>query len=181
MPIWPVHEAKARFSEFLDTCLRDGPQVVSRRGTEAAVLVPINQWRKLQALGQPTRKDLLLSDTARADLDIPPRGRRRRRVPEGVGCPRVSAGYQRRFGTAQAPSASGCCRLATRRARWHFLACCADHRRAAGRGGGDTNARRREGKENRVVDRPGRCHVERLADGCARHARLGSADGRTIR
>ena len=39
MHIWPVQDAKARFSEFLDTCLEDGPQVVSRRGIEAAVLV----------------------------------------------------------------------------------------------------------------------------------------------
>jgi hypothetical protein len=29
-------------------------------------------------------KDLLLSDTARADLDIPSRGNRRRRVPEAL-------------------------------------------------------------------------------------------------
>ncbi len=82
MHIWPVQDAKARFSEFLDTCLEDGPQVVSRRGTEAAVLVPIGQWRKLQAASQATLKDLLLSDTARADLDIPPRGKRHRREPE---------------------------------------------------------------------------------------------------
>jgi antitoxin Phd len=82
MHIWPVQDAKARFSEFLDTCLEDGPQIVSRRGAEAAVLVPIGQWRKLQAASRPTLKDLLLSDTARGDLDIPARGNRRRRVPE---------------------------------------------------------------------------------------------------
>ena len=82
MGIWPVQDAKARFSEFLDTCLEDGPQIVSRRGAEAAVLVPIGQWRKLQAASQPSLKDLLLSDTARADLDVPARGHRRRRVPE---------------------------------------------------------------------------------------------------
>jgi antitoxin Phd len=82
MGIWPVQDAKARFSEFLDTCLEDGPQIVSRRGAEAAVLVPIGQWRKLQAASQPSLKDLLLSDIARADLDIPARGRRRRRVLE---------------------------------------------------------------------------------------------------
>jgi antitoxin Phd len=81
MHVWPVQDAKARFSEFLDTCLEDGPQIVSRRGIEAAVLVPIGQWRKLQAASQPSLKDLLLSDTARADLDIPARGKRRRRVP----------------------------------------------------------------------------------------------------
>ena len=82
MHIWPVQDAKARFSEFLDTCLEDGPQIVSRRGAEEAVLVPISQWRKLVAANQPTLKDLLLSDTARADLDIPARGKHRRRVPE---------------------------------------------------------------------------------------------------
>ena len=48
MRIWPVQDAKARFSEFLDTCLEDGPQVVSRCGTEAAVLVAINQYRSFR-------------------------------------------------------------------------------------------------------------------------------------
>jgi prevent-host-death family protein len=84
MDVWPVQDAKARFSEFLDTCLEDGPQIVSRRGAEAAVLVPIGQWRKLLAASQPTLKDLLLSDTARADLDIPARGRHHRRAPEAL-------------------------------------------------------------------------------------------------
>jgi antitoxin Phd len=84
MHIWPVQDAKARFSEFLDTCLEEGPQIVSRRGAEAAVLVPIGQWRKLQAASQPSLKDLLLSDIARADLDVPARGKRRRRVLEAL-------------------------------------------------------------------------------------------------
>ncbi len=81
MPIWPVQDAKARFSEFLDTCLQQGPQVVSRRGAETAVLVPIDQWRKLNAAAQPSLKDLLLSASGRADLAIPPRGSYRRRAP----------------------------------------------------------------------------------------------------
>jgi len=38
---WQVQDAKARFSELLDTTLKKGPQVVSRRGVEAAALVPI--------------------------------------------------------------------------------------------------------------------------------------------
>lgn len=82
MHTWAVQDAKARFSEFLDTCLEDGPQVVSRRGAEAAVLVPISQWRKLQAAAKPTLKDLLLSDAAPVDLDVPVRGNRRRRLSE---------------------------------------------------------------------------------------------------
>ncbi|HEY7245681.1 MAG TPA: type II toxin-antitoxin system Phd/YefM family antitoxin [Xanthobacteraceae bacterium] len=41
MKSWPVQDAKARFSELLETCLREGPQLVTRRGEKAAVLVPM--------------------------------------------------------------------------------------------------------------------------------------------
>ena len=40
LPTWPVQDAKARFSELLDTCIAQGPQMVTKRGAEAAVLVP---------------------------------------------------------------------------------------------------------------------------------------------
>jgi len=53
MHTWPVQDAKARFSEFLDACLTEGPQMVTRRGTEAAVLVPIQAWRRLQQAAKP--------------------------------------------------------------------------------------------------------------------------------
>ena len=79
MRIWPVQDAKARFSEFLDACLADGPQMVTRRGAEAAVLVPAEQWRRLHASAQPSLKELLLSDEARTELLIPARGAARRR------------------------------------------------------------------------------------------------------
>ena len=62
--VWPVQHAKARFSELLDACQREGPQVVSRRGTEAAVLVPIEQWHRLQAAARPSLKQLLLASDA---------------------------------------------------------------------------------------------------------------------
>ena len=43
MQTWPVQDAKARFSEMLDTSLAEGPQVVTRHGKATAVLVPIRQ------------------------------------------------------------------------------------------------------------------------------------------
>jgi antitoxin Phd len=79
MQVWPVQDAKARFSEFLDSCLSEGPQMVTRRGAEAAVLVPIGEWRRLQSAARPTLKQMLLSDAARAELIVPARGRARRR------------------------------------------------------------------------------------------------------
>ena len=81
MKSWPVQEAKARFSEFLETCLREGPQLVTRRGQDAAVLIPLSEWERLTRAAKPTLKELLLTDIARADLNIPPRGKLRRRAP----------------------------------------------------------------------------------------------------
>jgi prevent-host-death family protein len=79
MRSWPVHDAKARFSEFLDACTAEGPQMVTKRGAEAAVLVPVDEWRRLQTAARPSLKQLLLSDEARVGLLIPPRGAARRR------------------------------------------------------------------------------------------------------
>ena len=79
MRAWPVQDAKARFSQMLETCLREGPQVVTKRGAEAAVLVPATHWRRLNHAAKPTLKELLLSDYARGNLNVPPRGGRRRR------------------------------------------------------------------------------------------------------
>lgn len=76
---WPVQDAKARFSELLDTSLREGPQMVTRRGAEVAVLVPIGEWKRLRDTGRPTLKELLLSDSPRGDIPMPRRGTLRRR------------------------------------------------------------------------------------------------------
>jgi prevent-host-death family protein len=77
--VWPAQEAEARFTELLETCLRDGPQLITRRAVEAAVLVPVAEWRRLSCSSKPTLKELLLTDTARGDLNIPSRRRWRRR------------------------------------------------------------------------------------------------------
>jgi antitoxin Phd len=77
--VWPVQDAKARFSELLDASLRDGPQVVTRRGVEAAVLVPIEEWRRLTQAARPTLKELLLSPASRFAVAVPERGKLRRR------------------------------------------------------------------------------------------------------
>jgi prevent-host-death family protein len=76
---WPVQDAKARFSEFLDACIHEGPQLVTRRGIEEAVLVPIAEWKRLLNSARPSLKKLLLSDMGRGDLVLPKRGSARRR------------------------------------------------------------------------------------------------------
>jgi prevent-host-death family protein len=76
---WQVQEAKARFSEFLEASLSDGPQIVTRRGVETAVLVRIEEWRRLEHTARPSLKELLLADEPRVDDFIPSRRRHRRR------------------------------------------------------------------------------------------------------
>ena len=82
MKSWPVQDAKARFSEFLEACLQDGPQMVTKRGREAAVLVPVSQWRRVHAAARPSLKELLLADAARSEELTAPRGLARRRPLE---------------------------------------------------------------------------------------------------
>lgn len=69
---WKVQDAKARFSEMLETCVTQGPQLVSKRGEITAVLVPIKEWERLQQAKKPALKELLLSnDYFRGEIEIP--------------------------------------------------------------------------------------------------------------
>lgn len=79
MPAWSVQDAKARFSEFLEACLSEGPQVVTKRGAEAAVLVPMHEWHRLQRAAKPSLKELLLAGQPRTGLVVPARGKAGRR------------------------------------------------------------------------------------------------------
>jgi len=81
MNAWQLQEAKARFSEFLDAALKKGPQVVTRRGVEAAVLVPIDEWHRLLRESRPDIKRLLLGPDPRFQNIVPKRGAWKRRPP----------------------------------------------------------------------------------------------------
>jgi prevent-host-death family protein len=62
---WQLQEAKQRFSELLRHARAHGPQVVTKHGEEVAVVVSIEDYRRLtEAL--PSFKEFLL---AAPDLD----------------------------------------------------------------------------------------------------------------
>jgi len=84
MNAWPVQDAKAHFSEMLDACLREGPQLVTRRGVEAAVLVPIDDWKRMQEASRPSLKQLLTADEARVEYLVAPRQPQTRRAPKPI-------------------------------------------------------------------------------------------------
>ena len=75
MHSWPVQDAKARFSELLETSLAEGPQLVTKHGKAAAVLVPIRQWDALQTTGKRALKQVLLDARAPTEIAVPARGK----------------------------------------------------------------------------------------------------------
>ncbi|MDE0394630.1 MAG: type II toxin-antitoxin system Phd/YefM family antitoxin [Gammaproteobacteria bacterium] len=77
---WRVQDAKARFSELLETSVAEGPQIVTKRGVETAVLVAIDEWRRMEQRARPELKELLLAPEARTDTLTPPRTKHRSRL-----------------------------------------------------------------------------------------------------
>lgn len=60
MHTWQLQEAKSRFSEVVDLSIKEGPQLVTRRGEEAVVILAVNDYRRLS--GQATNlMDCLLN------------------------------------------------------------------------------------------------------------------------
>ncbi|ENU32331.1 type II toxin-antitoxin system Phd/YefM family antitoxin [Acinetobacter parvus] len=83
MHTWSVQDAKAKFSELLECCTLEGTQLITKRGVQTAVLVPIEEWQRLTSAAKPSLKELLLSDEHRFEMDLPrSRQVKRRSIPE---------------------------------------------------------------------------------------------------
>jgi len=46
---WQLQEAKNKMSEVVDEAIRNGPQVITRRGVEVAVVLSYSEYRKMIA------------------------------------------------------------------------------------------------------------------------------------
>ena len=47
--VWQLQTAKQKLSELVDRAVAEGPQVISRHGSETAVVVSVRDYRKLTA------------------------------------------------------------------------------------------------------------------------------------
>jgi prevent-host-death family protein len=81
MTKWQLQDAKARFSELIDDTLEKGPQMVTRRGIDTAIVVSVDEWRRLKNEKQLTWKDVLLGEGPRFDIPLPERGTGKSRKP----------------------------------------------------------------------------------------------------
>jgi prevent-host-death family protein len=43
---WKIKDARANFSELIDRAMRDGPQLVTRNGKKAVVVVSAEDWER---------------------------------------------------------------------------------------------------------------------------------------
>ena len=68
MHTWQLQDAKSRFSEVVDLCLSEGPQLVTRRGQDAVVVLAAKDYRRLS--GSSALKELLLNAPRGEALDI---------------------------------------------------------------------------------------------------------------
>lgn len=59
MAIWQIHEAKSRLSEVIDEAGTHGPQIITRHGTERAVILSMTDYHALTA-HKPNLRDYLL-------------------------------------------------------------------------------------------------------------------------
>ncbi len=83
MKTWQLQEAKAKLSHVIDLAETDGPQIITRRGVETAVVVPISEWRAVQSKDPkpPMTMLELLQSGPRFEMILPKRGSLRMRKP----------------------------------------------------------------------------------------------------
>ena len=59
MAVWQVQEAKTRLSELIEEANTEGPQIITRHGSEHAVVLSITDYRAL-TIPQENLRDYLL-------------------------------------------------------------------------------------------------------------------------
>ena len=80
MSTWQLQKAKAKFSELIDLAQTDGPQIITRRGVETAVILPIDEWHRLKP-GSNEALFKVLQAGSHFDIPSPKRGQHKHRKP----------------------------------------------------------------------------------------------------
>ncbi len=67
---WQVQDAKNRFSALVDQALRHGPQIITRRGTEAVVVLSVKDYARLTEQKESLVNFFRESPLRGVDLDL---------------------------------------------------------------------------------------------------------------
>ncbi len=68
--VWQLQEAKNKLSEVVDEALTDGPQVITKRGVETAIVLSYADYRKLLLSQQKLSDFFRESPLAGVELDL---------------------------------------------------------------------------------------------------------------
>ncbi|MFZ2738911.1 MAG: type II toxin-antitoxin system Phd/YefM family antitoxin [Burkholderiaceae bacterium] len=66
MQTWQLQDAKSHFSQVVDITIKQGPQLVTRRGQDAVVILSASDYRRM--IGVPSLLSTLLSGPRGAPL-----------------------------------------------------------------------------------------------------------------
>lgn len=67
---WQLQEAKNKLSEVVDGALREGPQIITRRGVEVAVVLSSSEYRRMLASQKKLSAFFRESPLVGAGLDL---------------------------------------------------------------------------------------------------------------
>lgn len=67
---WQLQEAKNKLSRVIRDAIQRGPQIITRRGTEVAVVLSIDEYRKMTANKGKLSEFFAQSPLAGVDLDL---------------------------------------------------------------------------------------------------------------
>lgn len=70
MNVWQWQDARSRFGELVERTLRQGAQIVTRRGKKVVVILPYEEYRRLTAPRRNLAQFLLESPLAGSELPI---------------------------------------------------------------------------------------------------------------
>jgi antitoxin Phd len=66
---WQLAEAKNKFSDLIHRALTEGPQKITRRGVETAVVLSAEEYQRLTG-GRPSFKEYLMQGPSFEGLDL---------------------------------------------------------------------------------------------------------------
>lgn len=67
--VWQLQAAKQHFSELVERARRDGPQMVTKHGKEAVVVVSVEEFQRLRG-GGPSLIEFIRSAPDFDELDL---------------------------------------------------------------------------------------------------------------
>jgi prevent-host-death family protein len=67
---WQLQEAKNKLSRLIEDAIQRGPQIITRRGTEVAIVISIDDYREMTAGKGKLSEFFRRSPLVGADLDL---------------------------------------------------------------------------------------------------------------